>query len=202
MSDSLAKSELFLTLGYGDGHELLERALEEAGLSRPDKTGIAAAKLAEVRRILAGRFSAVCSRGDCRKEAAEEADGRTVVLASSQEECAICGGSANQRAVDAMVAALEAADMSRLCVVGGSPNARVELERLVGGRLQTRLVDGTVARNAHRAHADLAWADRVAVWGSTMLDHKVSLLYKGPKVIQFARRSIQALAREVSKSVE
>jgi hypothetical protein len=35
-----------------------------------------------------------------------------------------------------------------------------------------------------------------------MLDHKVSLLYKGPKVIQFARRSIQALAREVAKSVE
>ena len=201
MTASVRKSDLFARLGYGGGHDLLELALEEVGLSRPGKDGIAAGKEDDVRRVLAERFVAVCSRGDCRADAEEVADGRIVVAASSQEECAVCGGSANRRAVDEMVAAYRAAGLGRLCVVGGSPNTRVELERLVAGRVELRLIEGTVVRTLKQAHADLAWADRVALWGGTILDHKVSSQYKGAHVIQMARRSIQELAREVTRSV-
>lgn len=201
MSDVVSKKDLFTGLGYGGEYELLEQALEDAGLSRAGKPNIDSAKSERVRDLLAGLFVPICSRGDCQAAADEVADGRTPVPASAQDACAVCGGSANARAVDAMVDALRAAGMTRLCVVGGSPNLRVELERLIGGRLDVRMVDGTVARSIRQAAADARWAHRVALWGGTMLDHKVSNLYRGVHVIQFARRSIAELAREVARSV-
>jgi len=202
MNDAVTKAELFHRLGYGGAYGVLEEALEEAGLSRPSKPKISATKIEAVRAALAARFVIVCSRGDCQAEIQDLADDRIPVPASSRDECAVCGGSANARAIDEMVRSMKGAGLSRLCVVGGSPNARAELERLVAGRVELRLVDGAVARNTHQSQADLAWADVVAIWGGTILAHKVSRLYGGPHVIQFARRSIQELAREVRKSVE
>lgn len=201
MTDVVRKADLFLALGYAPPHDPLERALEDGGLSRPDKSNIARSKVDAVRELLAERFVPVCSRGDCRRDILADADDRMVVPASSPDECAICGGSANARAVDQMIAALDAAGVRRLCVVGGAPNTRTEFERLVAGRCELRLVDGAQGRTAKQASADLAWADRVALWGGTILDHKVSRLYRGPKVIQLARRGIQELARQVARSV-
>lgn len=200
VSDAFSKAELFARLGYGGGYDLLDQALAEVGLSRPDKENISAEKENAVREALGHRFVIVCSRGDCQLQASEVTDGRTTVPAASQEECAVCGGSANARAVDEMVTAMRSAGMDRLCVVGGSPNTRVELERLVAGRIDLRLVDGAGTRTAQQAQADLAWANRVALWGGTILAHSVSNLYRGTHVIQFARRSIQELAREVARS--
>lgn len=194
------KLDLFRELGYGGEFDLLEVLLQDAGLSRPSKGRIAESKREAVRALLGRHVLAVCNRGDCQNEAAEVDDGRLVVPAASQGDCAICGGSANGRAVDEMVRALREAGLGRLCVIGGSPNARTELQRLIRGRIEVLLIDGTVARTRKQAEADLAWADRVAVWGGTMLDHKVSALYHGKTVIQFARRSIQELAREVRAS--
>ncbi len=200
MADAVSKADLFARLGYAGPYQRLEEVLERAGLSRPDRTNIAASKADAVEDVLSSSFLIVCSRGDCQMECAELADGRTLVPATSQSECSVCGGSANGRAVDAMVAAMKRAGLSRLCVVGGSPNLRVELERLVAGRVELRLVQGVGSRTGRQAQADLAWADRVAIWGGTILDHRVSGLYKGDNVIQFARRSIQELAREVARS--
>ena len=200
MTGAVSKAELFTRLGYGGSHDLLEEALAAVGLSRPDKQNIAPDKEGPVREALAERFVLVCSRGDCQAEVAEVADGRVTISAATQEECAVCGGSANARAVDEMVAAMQAAGLVRLCVVGGSPNTRVELERLVAGRVDLRLVDGAEYRHGQQAQSDLAWADRVALWGGTILAHRVSNLYRGDHVIQFARRSIQELAREVARS--
>jgi hypothetical protein len=199
---AIPKRRLFHELGYGGSYDLLEAALEEAGLSRPAKPNIAAGKVDEVRRVLEDRFLIVCSRGDCLAGAPELAGGRDVVAASAPEECSVCGGSANARAVDSMVQTMAGAGLSKLCVVGGSPVTRLELERLVEGRIELRLVDGATARTVQQAQGDLAWADRVALWGGTILDHRVSRLYKGTRVIQFAKRSIQELAREVSRSVQ
>ncbi len=50
-------------------------------------------------------------------------------------------------------AAMGRARLNRLCVVG-SPNLRVELERLVAGRVELRLVDGEVLRSASQSQAD------------------------------------------------
>jgi hypothetical protein len=202
MDPSIPKHELFERLGYGGAHERLDQALEAEGLSHSRKSNIAASKIDAVREALQTRFIIVCSRGDCLAEIQEMAGDREVVAASVPDECAVCGGSANARAVDRMVEVLTRARMSRLCVVGGSPNLRVELARLVADRIELRLVDGAPSRTAQQAQADLAWADRVALWGGTILAHKVSRLYSGAHVIQFARRSIQELAREVSRSVE
>jgi hypothetical protein len=202
VSDVVPKAELFRRLGYGGGHELLERALADAALSRPEKTGIAAAKEGAVAACLAEWFVPVCSRGDCQEEATHRGDGCTPVAAATQAACAICVGSAHARAVDEMVAAMRRAGIARLCVVGGSPNARTRLEALVAGRVELRLVDGTAKRTADAAKADVAWGDLVAVWGGTMLDHKVSKLYTGDRVFSFARRGIGELARAVVIAVE
>ncbi len=132
MSAAVSKAELFERLGYRAPYDLLEAALEEAGLSRPDKANIAERKLEDVRDVLAERFIIVCSRGDCQHASGGVAGGRTSVRAAVQEECAVCGGSATARAVERLVSAMAQAGLSRLCVVGGSPNLRVELDRSVG----------------------------------------------------------------------
>ncbi|HWV58784.1 MAG TPA: hypothetical protein VNZ57_15115, partial [Longimicrobiales bacterium] len=180
MNDAVAKVDLFRRLGYGGAFDLLEEVLEEAGLSRRTRPNISTAKVEAVRAVLAEHFVIVCGRGDCQAEISELGDDRLPVPASSRDECAVCGGSANARAVDELVSAMKRAGYSRLCVVGGSPNARSELERLVAGRIELRLVDGAIARAVQQAQADLAWADRVALWGGTILAHKVSRLYDGP----------------------
>lgn len=202
MTRSIAKATLFRDLGYGPPFDELERALEEAGLSRPDRSRISPAKRTAVEELLAGRFVAVCSRGDCQAEAPAGGDGRAVTPAATQADCAVCGGSANAREVERMVEAWRQAGLRRLCVVGGSPNTRTALEELVDGRLELRLVDGVGSRNRAQADADSAWADRVAIWGGTQLDHRVSDLYRGPRVVQFAKRGIGELARAMTLSAE
>lgn len=201
MSEVVLKEDLYLDLGYRDGYDLIETRLEKAGLTRPDKSGIAKEKKAVVAEVLAAHFIRVCTRGDCKAEA-EKQGSRTRLAAASNSDCEICGGSINARAVDDMVEALNRAGLSRLCIVGGSPNARNELDSLVNGRLDLRLVNGLKTRNSTLAKADLAWADLVVVWGGTQLDHKVSTLYTGPTVISLARRSIRDLAAEVVASVD
>lgn len=198
----LPKARLYAELGYGDDPARLEPLLEQAGLSRPHKSNIAAAKREAVREIIQKHFRLVCGRGDCRAAARDAArageDARQIVLAASQAHCEICGGSANRRFVADMVAACAVRGWRRLCVVGGSPNAREALQQLVAGPLELRLVDGTRARTDKEARADLAGSDCVVLWGSTQLDHKVSAHYTGPKVITVACRGIAELARGVA----
>lgn len=201
MTRSIPKAELFARLGYAGCYDELERVLQAADLSRPDKVAISLDKEPEVSARLHEQFIAVCSRGDCRTEAHESDDERMVIPAASAAHCEICHGSSNARAVDVMVDALTSAGMRRLCVVGGAPTTRRRLRELVGGRVDLRVVDGTGSRTSTQARADLAWADLVAIWGATPLDHSVSSLYHGAHVIQLARRGIRALAGEVTRSV-
>jgi hypothetical protein len=200
MADAISKPDLFLELGYADGHHLMDLVLEEAGLSRTTKPAISLAKRDAVAALLGERFVATCARGDCKAELAESADPRTPVTAATPAHCEICRGSSNAKAVDDLVAAFHLAGFRRLCVVGGSPNTRTELERLVAGRLELRLIDGTATRSAAQARSDLAWADRVAIWGGTQLAHRVSRLYHGGHTVQFARRSVRDLALELAAS--
>lgn len=200
--DIRSKAALLRDLGYGGDMDLAEVALQEAGFTNPRKPNIHLAKTEAVRRVLEEQFVLVCSRGDCKQEAAAVRDGRSVVPASAPHHCEFCGGSSNQRAVDEMLRACRARGWTRLCVVGGSPNSRTSLQQLAGRALDLRLVEGTVARHRSQAAHDMAWADVVVVWGSTQLDHKVSILYKGPNVVALARRSIQELARAVTRSAD
>ena len=194
------KADLLRDLGYGGELGPVDEALEAAGISNPWRPHLQVSKTDAVRRLLAELFLLVCARSDCREAADAVGDGRVVAPATDPQHCAFCGGSANERAVLEMLEACRTRGWRRLCVVGGSPHTRTALEGLVGDALELRLVDGTISRSRGQADADLRWADVVVVWGSTQLGHAVSLLYKGPNVVQMARRSVQEVARSVTRS--
>ena len=131
------------------------------------------------------------------------APGREVLQAARPGDCELCGGSENRIAVDRLCAAMGQRRLGKLVIVGGSPSAREALEKLVGARLQLRLVDGSSRRTRAEAKVDLQWADLVIVWGSTQLDHKVSVLYTdtpaaqgGDKVTTVRHRGIASLVSE------
>jgi hypothetical protein len=196
------KRELLRQLGFAGDMSLYETALREADLSRPEKRRISEAKRERVREVLEARFLRVCARGDCQSAGAALDDQRTRVAASEQGFCEVCGGSADRAALAAMTRACALRGVRRLCIVGGSPAVRERLLRaLEGSGLELRLIDGTASHSLKSAEANTAWAQLVLIWGSTELDHKVSLLYRGPKVVQIARRGVQELARAVVKAV-
>jgi hypothetical protein len=195
VSRDISKSELLKNLGFGT--DSLDTALDlihSSGLSNARKQRIAVAKRREVAELLRKKLILVCGRGDCQSAAERQAAGRIILRASSQHSCWICHGSANQRAAVDLVDAFGRVGWRRLAVVGGSPNARDELIRLLAGALELRLIDGTRSRNQKAADADLAWADHVVIWGSTQLSHKVSKLYESARRCSTAsRRGVQAL---------
>jgi len=198
----VGKAGLYRDLGYAPPYDRLDAALADAGLSTLRKQRIAEAKKSAVREALEARFLRVCSRGECVRLAPSDRSGREQVLSVSQETCELCGGSVNLAAVEEMVAAFAAAGLQRLCVVGGSPVTRGELERLAAGRLELRLIDGQKSRTRRQAEDDTAWADRIVIWGGTQLGHQVSEHYAGPKVVQMHGRGVATLAREATRSLK
>lgn len=197
----IAKRDLIAGLGYASHHEEALAAIAEAGLSNPAKERISVAKTEEVRRVLEARFLLCCGRGDCQAAARQADGGRTVARTASPERCEVCGGSPVERAVAEMRAACAKAGWERLCIVGGSPNARRQLEGSVAAPPALRLIEGTTARTRGQANADLAWADHVVVWGATQLGHKVSRLYSAdPKATSLAKRGVQELCLHVAEA--
>src|SRR5690606_13083945 len=174
MTADIDKAALYAEFGFGGDPALYDEALAAAGLSGRGKTRISLEKRDRVGKLLAAKFLPVCHRGDCRAKAPEVAGDLQVVEASSPEHCAICSGSASAAAVEEMVQACARAGVRRLCIVGGSPEYRHQLTALVAGRLELRLVSGTVGRRKKQAESDVGWADVVVIWGGTELDHKVS----------------------------
>jgi hypothetical protein len=197
----VAKQDLYRELGFGGPAQPFDIALSEAGLSGLRKERIAEAKRESVRAALEERFLRVCSRGECASASAADTSGRRPVEAASQDSCELCRGSVNAAAVNEMVEAMRAAGARRLCVVGGSPNSRREVDGLVAGRVELRLVAGDIARTRREAEGDIEWADRTVIWGGTQLSHKVSELYEGRGVIQMNGRGVARLAREVTRSL-
>lgn len=207
MSQDLEIDALLAELGFrGPAARALARAaLEAAGLTRPGKRNLAAAKRQRVEDLLGERFTLACPREHCRSAAA--ASGREVVVVEgpAASACEFCGGSTNRSAWERALSAMARRGWRRLVVVGGSPALHTELRALVDGRIELRLIDGTARRTAQDAAHDLAWADRIVVWGATLLDHKVSQLYtdrRSPKVVTVARRGLTALAEAIVTTAE
>ncbi len=196
----IAKSTLYDELGFGGDPAPLNKALEDAGLSRAAKPRINLDKRQAVEALLPTLFMRVCARGDCNAKARPIAPPRTITLASRPEFCEICAGSVNRAAIDDMIRACLRQGWKRLCIVGGSPNTRREIESLVAGRLELRLVDGTRSQTLKQANHDVQWADRTVLWGGTQLDHKVSKLYRGPTVFTAPNRGLADLASAVVES--
>jgi len=176
-------------------------ALEDAGLTRSGKQGMAGEKLERARDALAVRLVRHCSDPAC--AAAVAGDGRSPVEVE-RAHCSVCSGSNNTRALRRMAAACQAAGVRRILVVGGRRPMYVEMERTLGGTpLELRFVDGTsnLPKGAD-ALRDCAWAELLVIWAPTPLPHKVSDLYRpevcvAPRRVTVHRRGIEALAMEV-----
>jgi hypothetical protein len=196
MSD-VAIADLLASLGLEGAAAARGRAaLEEAGLTNPRKTRMAAGKVERAKAAVDERLARLCA--SCAERV--DACGREVVRVAPAF-CANCGGSRNARGLTELRAACERAGIRRVVVVGGSPDVRRELAAL-GDALELRLVDGLARRTAAQADNDLAWADLVVIAGSSELAHRVSTLYtrsrgNGPPVITAARRGVEAIAAAV-----
>jgi hypothetical protein len=179
--------------GFGEETRVTARqVLEARGVTHPGKVRMSAEKEPRALEVLRARFALHCQSRDC--IAFAQASGREPTLAETRLACERCGGSENARAAKELLET----GLRRLVVVGGTPATREALERLLGHRLELRLVDGTHRRATDRARADLEWADRVLLWGATELHHKVSKQYADitatrHKVVHVPRRGIAQL---------
>lgn len=197
-------AELLTELGFlGTRAQTAARAsLEAAGLTHSGKRRISAEKLDRVKEHLEASLARSCTDPACRAAVSRPRfrgdRSREIVTVDDPRGCEFCGGSDNRRAARRLVALARRNGIRRLCIVGGSPAVRTELEELLGGELELRLIDGTERRTQDRARADVEWADLVMVWGGSELDHKVSRHYTDQpasrrKLVQLARRGIAAL---------
>lgn len=202
MAVDLDREVLLDELGYRapGAQAAAVEVLAGAGLTNPRKTKIAAAKRDRCRAVLAAALVRLCER--CLP--GPDGDERRRVPVAEPTECELCEGSNNKLAVDRAISAFRRRGLRRLVVVGGSPSVHQELRALWPGDLELRIVDGRDRRQDRAlARANVEWADVVIVWGSTVLDHRVSTLYTGQegdgrrKVIAVGRRGVEALAEGV-----
>lgn len=182
------------------------RALIEAGLTNERKQNMAESKREAAVAAIEERIARVCAAEACRNAldvSGPHGPRRVVEVAS--EGCEVCGGSDTARAAQQMVQDLAASGRSRLLVIGGSPNARTTLRNLLRGTaVEVEFVEGNRPTGAKRAKDLADRADVVAIWANTQLDHKVSMPFQNAapeKTFTCARRSVAALAEEVSRHV-
>jgi hypothetical protein len=192
----LTLREALLERGVDDGTEagevllgLLDRNLAElldALEARPE--------LAE--RLL-GRLTLVCERAECQPSSPQ-----AVVVRVSPERCEVCGGSDIRVAFDLLLRASRRAGVTRLVIVGGSPAYHTQLKELSRGTdLKLDLVAGHSKLGKRRARNE---AERVVIWGATILDHGTSAAYEhlGDRLIRVPHRGISRMLREAAEALE
>ena len=172
-------------------------ALSRAGIisSRPNRTNIASEKVDRARGTLESAFLWHCRNGDCRRQA--EASRSLLV---DQAHCTICGGSKDRNSLAAMASALNVAKVSKVLVVGGTEAKTREIREKSPSGIEWRFVDGTRSKDDRYFRPARRWADIIVIWGSTVLDHRVSSHFEAKgdaRVITVTRRSIGALAEAV-----
>ena len=172
-------------------------ALSRAGIisSRPNRTNIASEKVDRAREALETAFLWHCGNGDCRRQA--EASRSLLV---DQAHCTICGGSKDRSSLEAMASALVASNVSKVLVVGGTEAKCREIREKSPPGIEWRFVDGTKSKDDRYFRPGRRWADIIVIWGSTVLDHRVSSHFEAKgdaRVITVTRRSIGALAEAV-----
>jgi hypothetical protein len=144
-----------------------------------------------LRRFVDERVSLLCGDPGCTAQpgAAE--------LRVAPERCDVCGGSDTRRALEAFIERCAALGITRVRIVGGSPNYHTELRRLTDGdtRIVLKLVRGDARRNQSEAKADQRHSDLVIIWGGTILDHSTSENYDSAlgRVLIVAHRGIAGM---------
>jgi hypothetical protein len=206
MGDAIQLVELLRELGYGhpEARPAALEALIAAKLTTGKKSGIAVAKRGRCAAALRGALIRLCER--CRRESPGEA--RRPVPVQEGRDCERCGGSPNRLAVERAVEACQRRGIRRVLVLGGSPGIHAALRALWPSGVELRLVDGERVCTLEQAKRDVAWADVVVVWSSSILPHKVSHLYTQTcanarkPVMTVTRRGIEAFAQRVIEACE
>lgn len=200
MAADLPIAKLLRECGYAsDAAQTAARAaIEAAGLTRPGKARIAAAKRPDVEAALRARVTLLCDA--CR--AAGLGDGHPeAIAAGAGDRCAVCQGSSNRRSALLFIRACERAGLRRVIFIGGSPDIHRELPVLLGEALDVRVVDGTIARPGGDVRRELGGCDLAVVLGSTELNHTVSAAWSSTKTIATSVRGISAFLAEASEKV-
>ena len=171
-------------------------ALADAGIisSRPNRVNIAASKVERSLQVLQAVFFWRCGGNNCAAKA--EAVGRQTLLVE-RAHCMICGGSNDRRALEEMASAAAASNVSKILVVGGTDAKRREIREKSPRGVEWRFVDGKKSKDDRYFRHNRRWAEVIAIWGSTELDHKVSehFVRKGDaRIVTVSRRGIGALA--------
>lgn len=137
----------------------------------------------------------VCERPEC------QPGDPAVVVRVPRERCDVCGGSDIRAAWECLQRACRLAGVTRLVIVGGSPPYRTQLRELCRGTdLKLDLVSGRSKPGRKRARNS---AERVVIWGSTILDHGTSAAYEhlGDRLIQVNHRGISGMLQEVARAL-
>lgn len=153
---------------------------------------------AALEALLEDRVALLCGDPLC-----AVAPGRAV-LRVAPARCDVCGGSDVRRAVRRFQDAALLNGLSRVVIVGGSPQYHRQLRALVNEpRLRLNLVPGDRRRNLQQARADEAGADLVILWGATLLDHSTSELYgRGEgRVLRVPHRGIARMLLQVADAL-
>ncbi|MEX1364752.1 MAG: hypothetical protein AB1Z98_16615 [Nannocystaceae bacterium] len=141
---------------------------------------------------LKSRLSRVCDRPECQPDAS------VAVVHVPPPQCEVCGGSSIRASWEVLLTAARIAGVTRMTIVGGSPQYSKTLRDLGRGTdLKLDLVSGTSKRSRRRARSD---AERVVIWASTILDHATSAAYedRGEQLIRVTNRGISGMLRELA----
>ncbi len=163
----------------------------------------------DAKRLLGERVRRVCVAAEC--QAMAEADRAARVPAQPAGTCAYCAGSDNGRAYEAMSRACAAARVGRIVVVGGGDDSLAELRRRARDRStpEVVLVEGKRRPDSARARAKVQGADLVVLWGSTIVSHAETDVWKaaaeaaGTPVITVGsgQKGVASLARGITEWV-
>lgn len=207
-SETTALSVVLDGLGYApERHgEVLSAALTYRPVARRLLPLLRVEAVADVARVLEGGVRRVCLAAECRQMA--EADRAARVAAQPSATCAYCGGSDNGRAFTAMSRLCVAARVRRVVVVGGGDDSRADVRRRAA-ELPTPemvLVEGNRRPDSARAKAKVQGADLVVLWGSTIISHAETDVWKsaaeaaGTPVITVGggQKGVASLARGIA----
>ncbi|MCA9649599.1 MAG: hypothetical protein KC501_06800 [Myxococcales bacterium] len=145
---------------------------------------------------LGSRLSLVCERPEC-----QPTDAITVVHVPP-ERCDVCGGSSIRAAWELLLRRARLAGVTRIMIVGGSPQYRAQLKSLhQGSDLRLELVSGRSKPSRRRARTA---AERVVIWGATILDHATSAAFEahGERLIHVQHRGISGMLHEVAARLD
>jgi hypothetical protein len=173
--------------------------LDQARITNPSRDRISTEKQSRLEDALQQAFFRHCTQPGCL--AAARHSGLTPLVVR-KDACQSCGGSNQRHAVEGMLSALKAAGIRSVCVVGGSPALREELDALISGEVKLLLIDGTQTPDQDRARAHVRGHDVVVVCGGSQLSHKLSNTYGAWKeeghVVTAARRGLEAVAEALT----